>query len=169
MIYIHTREKEILLSIDQTDVMNYVFFHKLSAAFDSDEVGNELVEFDGNGYIDYLEDGNRLLYSRLSLISLCSSYGIDPIDVMEGKIDYYVYFKMCDGLVENLGSRLYRAEKNLTEEMMRSNTLQDKINRIGRCFVKYVGSNRRDVIDEMRREIFGMCNVDSRRRKNVER
>lgn len=67
-----------------------VFYCMLSSALRDECTATGLVEF-SDRYMNYLDDGFTIDYPILSLISFCHSVNIEPVDIFDGKVDYFVY------------------------------------------------------------------------------
>lgn len=140
---ISTEGRDMIWSTEKSKFEGYYYYCRLSQAFDSLDLGRWLVDFVGDGYKNYLDDS--VVYdNQLSLISLCHKNNIEPMDVMEMKIQYYVYLKMDFSLLDSTINRLKKAEDLALEKNRELVQVKDDMYELCEKMMDFVNSKQKD-------------------------
>ncbi len=130
------------------------YIGRLSEVFKNDNIASLIVSFNGDGYVDYLDETKSLRYLRLSLMSFCMSRGIDPINIEDGIEDYEVHVNLNE-LMSEISGRLKRAEDNYVDATSATAKYDDRIKKISDMFIDYINS-KASYNAKRKREIISM-------------
>lgn len=111
------------------DDESVVFYSKLSEALDNEQVACGVCDFDCK-YFNYLTGEFTINYARLSLISRCHEMDIEPMDVLDGSRDYYVYIAHDDFMHRSIFTVISPLHKQIIDQNDINHNFTSKLSNI---------------------------------------
>ena len=156
-------DKDMIWAQDSGELIDgYTYFCSLSEAIDDDNLSGFIVEMDNDGYKNYNDD-MYLKYSRLSLFSLMELSGIEPMEVLIGNKQYYIFIKMDKIYKEKLLERLAKAESGLVESLGENFRMENKLNDVAKKLKEYVTSKDVNTVVKLKKELYSILNITKTR------